>query len=111
MVAQYTNNMNPEFDDLILKMKVDINQAEMGVHNQILTNEANIKRFLLISERIKLKQQGENILKSFVDARIEQIKNEIISCNRTLQVFKLMLEILGDYHYNLNDIQLMINNE
>jgi len=111
MVAQYTNHMNPEFDDLILKMKVDINQTEMGVHNQILTNEANITRFLLIAERIRLKQQGENILKSFVEARIEQIKNEIISCKRTLQVFKLMLEILGDYHYSLNDIQLMINNE
>jgi hypothetical protein len=103
--------MNPEFDDLILKMKIDINQTEMGVHNQILTNETNIKRFLLISERIKLKQEGENILKAFVDVRIEQIKNEIISCNRTLQVFKLMLEILEDYHYSLNDIQLMINNE
>jgi hypothetical protein len=103
--------MNPEFDDLILKMKIDINQTEMGVHNQILASEANIKRFLLISERIKLKQEGENILKAFVDVRIEQIKNEIISCNRTLQVFKLMLEILGDYHYSLNDIQLMINNE
>jgi len=111
MVSQYTNNMHPEFDDLILKMKVDINQTEMGVHNQILTNEANIKRFLLISERIRLKQEGENIIKSFVDARIEQIKNEIISCNRTLQVFKLMLEILENYHYSLTDLTLLLPNE
>jgi curved DNA-binding protein CbpA len=111
MIANWTQHMNPEFDDLILKMKVDIHETGNGVRNQISTNEANIKRLILIAERIKLKQEGENILKSFVESRIQQIKNEIDSLNRTLLIFKLMLEILENYHYNLTDLNLLLPDE
>jgi curved DNA-binding protein CbpA len=110
MISHHTQNINPELDDLILKMKVDIYDTEKNVRNEIIICESHIRKYTAIAERIKLKQEGENILKSFVEHKVQEIKNQILSLHKTLETFKLMLEILEDYHYSLEDFKLFIEN-
>jgi curved DNA-binding protein CbpA len=110
MISTHTQKINPEFDDLILQMKVDIYDTEKKVKEEIQTCEKDIKKFTTISERIKLKQEGENILKYFVEEKIKQAENQIVFLQRILDIFKMMLDILENYHYNLDDFKLLIEN-
>jgi curved DNA-binding protein CbpA len=108
MIAQFTQQLNPDFDDLILKMKVDIQQAQHQTHNAIILCNSMIQKLTIIAEKIKLKKPGENLLRSFVETRITQYNNELASHQLTLIVFKKMLEILEDYHFSLEEWKLLI---
>ena len=108
MITQFTQQINPEFDDLILKMTVDIQQAQHQTHNAIILCNNMIQKLTVIAQKIKLKKSGENLLKSFVEARIDQYNNELAAHQLTLIVFKKMLEILEDYHFSLEEWKLLI---
>lgn len=108
MISQFTQQINPEFDDLILKMKVDIYHAQHGVNNNIAECNNTIRKLNVISKKIKLKKEGENLLKSLVEGKIKFVENELSNLNRTLLVFERMLEILEEYHFSLEEWQLLI---
>ena len=108
MVSQYSQQMNSEFDDLILKMKVDIHQAQAQTNNAIIVCTALIQKLNTVSKKIKLKKEGENLLKSFLEKKIKIHHNELVNHKRGLIVFARMLEILEDYHYSNNEWQLLI---
>lgn len=108
MIAQFTQQINPEIDDLILKMKVDIQQAQHQTHNAIIICNSMIQKLTVIAKKIKLKRPGENLLKNFVEARITQYNNELATHQLTLVVFKKMLEILEEYHFSLEEWKLLI---
>ena len=108
MITQFTQQINPDFDDLILKMKVDIQQAQHQTHNAIIMCNSMIHKLNIIAEKIKLKKPGENLLRSFVESRIEQCNNELASHRLTLIVYKKMLEVLEDYHFSLEEWKLLI---
>jgi hypothetical protein len=57
-------------------MKVDIQQAQHQTHNAIIMCNSMIQKLNVIAEKIKLKKPGENLLRSFVESRIEQYNNE-----------------------------------
>ena len=109
MMSHYTKKLNPESDDLVLSFKIDIHQAQSGVLNSIESFKLEIKKLKIFSDKIKLKKEGENILKSFVDNTIQQHEREIITMQRTLKVFELMLDILNDYQYG--DLTLLLENQ
>ena len=109
MMNHYTKKLNPESDDLILSLKVDVYQAQTGVFNSIESFKSEIKKLKIFSNKIKLKKEGENILKIFVDNTIQQYEREIITMQRTLEVFELMLDILNDYQYG--DLALLLENQ
>jgi curved DNA-binding protein CbpA len=109
MVSYHTQNLNPELDDLILKMKVDIYEAQRNIGNAINECNNSIKKFNIISKKIKLKkEEGENLLKSIVEAKITQKQSELAGHKRTMIVFIKMLDILENYHYSMEDWQLFI---
>ena len=108
MIAQFTQQINPEFDDLILKMKVDIQQAQHQTHNAIIMCNSMIQKLNVIAQKIKLKKEGENLLRSFVESRINQYNNELAAHHLTLIVYKKMLEILEEYHFSLEEWKLLI---
>lgn len=111
MISHFTQQINPELDDLILKMKVDIYEAQRNTHQAIIECDNIILKLTIISKKIKLKQdEGENFLKMLVDAKITHKQTELIGHKRTLLVFDKMLEILENYHYSLEDWQLFIQN-
>ena len=108
MVSQYSQQINPEFDDLILKMKFDLYHAQEQTTNSIIGCNALIAKLKIVAKKIKLKKEGENILKSFVDKKITIHHTELINHKRSLIVFAKMLEVLEDYHYGNSDWQLLI---
>ena len=109
MMNHFTKKLNPEYDDLVLSFKVDIYKAQQGINDSIESFNTEIKKLKIFSNKIKKKKEGENILKSFVDNMIEQYQREIISMQRTLEIFDLMLVILHDYQYG--DLTLLLDNQ
>jgi len=111
MINHFTQQINPEIDDLILKMKVDIYEAQRNTNQAIVECNNTIRKLSIISKKIKRKQDaGENFLKSLVDIKIAHKQNELSSHKRTLLVFDKMLEILDGYHFSMEDWQLYLQN-
>ena len=108
MISQYSQQINPEFDDLILKMNLDLNHAQAQTNIAIINCNALIDKLNIVAKKIKLKQKGENLLKSLVENKIKLHHTELINHKRTLIVFARMLKILEDYHYSHNEWQLLI---
>ena len=108
MVSHYTQQINPEIDDLILKMRVDIYQAQETNRKEIDLCLRAIEKFKVVSRKLKLKHEGENVLKTFVDALQKQKEDNLIFLKRTTLIFDLMLNILDDYQYG--DITLLLDN-
>ena len=111
MISHFTQQINPDLDDLILKMKVDIYEAQRNTNKGIDMCNELIRKLTIISKKIKLKQdEGDNFLKSIVETKITQVQTELAGHKRTLLVFDKMLEVLENYHYSLADWQLFIQN-
>jgi curved DNA-binding protein CbpA len=108
MIAHFTQKLNPDHHDLILSMRVDINMAQESTIRGIESLNENISKLSKFSEKTKLKQDGENILKDFVDKIMQQQKEELLHMQSRLLVFELMLEILDNYHFGSNDYTLFI---
>jgi curved DNA-binding protein CbpA len=108
MVSQYSQQINPEFDDLILQMTFDIHHAQEQTNSAIIGCTALIEKLNIVAKKIKLKKEGENILKSFVEKKINIHHTELVNHKRALIVFSRMLEILEDYHYSNDEWQLFI---
>jgi curved DNA-binding protein CbpA len=108
MISYHTQQINPEIDDLILKMKVDIYQARDKVNQSIEECNTTIRKLNVIAKKIKLKKEGENLLKSLVESKINFVQNELTNHKRTLIVFEKMLEVLEEYHFSLEEWQLLI---
>jgi curved DNA-binding protein CbpA len=109
MISHHTQQINPEIDDLILRMKVDIYEAQRNTNQAIVECNNIIRKLTIISNKIKLKQsEGENFLKKLVDVKITQKQTELSSHKRTLLVFDKMLEILENYHFSMEEWQLYL---
>jgi curved DNA-binding protein CbpA len=110
MINQYVPELNSEIDDPILKMKFDINQASQVVIGQIEMCNRHIRNAKLTYEKLWTKSKGENLLKNFVGNLIKQRESELSNLTRQTIIFKLMLEILEDYHFGINDFELLETN-
>ena len=110
MVSQFVQHINPEFDDLILKMKIEIRSLQQLTTNAIVECNDLIAKFNIISKKIRLKKEGENLLKLVVDKKVLGLHNEVINHKRGLIVFARMLEVLDDYHYSSDEWKLLLEN-
>jgi curved DNA-binding protein CbpA len=108
MLIQFVPHINPEFDDLILKMKIEIRALQDQTNNSINECNKSIDKLTIISKRIKLKKEGENLLKTFAEKKIKQHQTELVNFKRGLIVFARMLEVLEDYHYSNDEWRLLI---
>lgn len=108
MVSHHTQQINPELDDLILKMKLDIYEAQRNTTNDINECENTIRKLNIVSKKIKLKKEGENFLQAIVERKITHKQTELAGHKRTMIVFIKMLDILENYHYSMEDWQLLI---
>ena len=110
MVSQFVQHINPEFDDLILKMKIEIRALQQLTTNAIVECNELIAKFNIISKKIRLKKEGENLLKLVVDKKVLGLHNEVINHKRGLIVFARMLEVLEDYHFSSDEWKLLLEN-
>ena len=110
MLSLFVQHINPEFDDLILKMKFEIHALQQQTTNAIVECNNLISKMNVISKKIKLKKEGENLLKSVVDKKILGLHTELINHKRGLIVFARMLEVLEDYHFSSDEWKLLLEN-
>ena len=110
MLSQFVQHINPEIDDLILKMRIEIRALQQLTTAAIVECNNLIDKMNIISKKIRLKKEGENLLKSVVDKKILGLHNEIINHKRGLIVFARMLEVLEDYHFSSDEWKLLLEN-
>ena len=110
MVSQFVQHINPEIDDLILKMRIEIRALQQMTTNAIIECNDLIAKFNIISKKIRLKKEGENLLKLVVDKKVLGLHNEVINHKRGLIVFARMLEVLDDYHFSSDEWRLLLEN-
>ena len=110
MVTQFVQHINPEIDDLILKMRIEIRALQQLTTNAIVECNELIAKFKIISKKIRLKKEGENLLKLVVDKKVLGLHNEVINHKRGLIVFARMLEVLDDYHFSSDEWRLLLEN-
>lgn len=108
MIFRMLPSLNADFDDLVLKMKVDVRQMKHDIN----VNNKNCKFIIAnlnrVRERIKLKNEGENLLQGIVNRQIEGRQNELAEYARKIMVIELMAEILEEYYYGLHSWTTLI---
>lgn len=108
ILSQHLINLNVDTDDLILLMKRDIVKMKAALTTDIKTCGDFILKLEKILKKIKRKRQGENILKNFVEQQVTLRKNEMSMFTHRLSVCELMIEILEDYHFSLEEWTLLL---
>ena len=103
-------NLDPEKDDLVLMMKTETRRMKSTVEKDIQKSNDEIAKLEKVINRIKLKASGENLIISFAEAKVKEIKNDLITFSNRLQVCDMMIEILENYHYSLEEWMLFIGN-
>jgi hypothetical protein len=103
MINHYVPNSNNELEDLIAKMRADINQAANQVEIELANNQRQIDNARIAHRKLRLKNTGENILKIFVENLITRHESTAVVLLRRRLVLKLMTEMLDNYHYGDNE--------
>ena len=97
-------NFNVDHDDLIHITEMETRTMLDLVNKDIGVTERYIINLEKVSNKLRIKTEGENILNSFVINQIKQRKQELETFQHRVQVCNLMLEILKDYEYGLRNL-------
>jgi len=108
MINQYVPSLNADVEDLIVKMRMDINQESQRLENEIANARRQIHNATVAHKKLWVKNSGENILKVFVENLIERREADLINLARVQTVLTAMKEILDDYHYGNDEWRLMV---
>ena len=97
-------NFNVDQDDLIHIAEMETRSMLNLVNKDIGVTERYIANLEKVSNKLRIKTEGENILNSFIVNQIKQRNQELVTFQHRVQVCNLMLEILKDYEYGLRVI-------
>ena len=97
-------NFNVDQDDLIHIAEMETRSMLDLVNKDIGVTERYIINLEKVSNKLRIKTEGENILNSFIINQIKQRRQELETFQRRVQVCNLMLEILKDYEYGLRNL-------
>ena len=92
-------NFNVDQDDLIHIAEMETRTMLDLINKDIGVTERQINNLEKVSNKLRIKTEGENILNSFVVNQIQHRKQELVTFQRRVQVCNLMLEILKDYFH------------
>jgi hypothetical protein len=97
-------SFNVDQDDLIQIAEIETKTMLDLVHKDVGVTERYIVNLEKVSNKLRIKTEGENILNSFIINQIQQRRQELETFKRRIQVCELMLEILKDYEYGLQTL-------
>ena len=89
-------NFNVDQDDLIHIAEMETRSMLNLVNKDIGVTERYIANLEKVSNKLRIKTEGENILNSFIVNQIKQRNQELVTFQHRVQVCNLMLEILKD---------------
>lgn len=111
MVLNIAPNINPETQDLILSMKVEVNNMKKAAIHDINVCSAYISNLNKILARVKRKDDGENIISGMLHKQLDQRNSELLQFKTKLEICELITEILEDYHYNIQEWTLFLGSK
>ena len=95
---------NPDQDNLILIVEMETRTILESVFKDISVAEKHIVNLEKVSEKIRIKTEGENLLNGLVVNQIRQKRQELVTFQHRVRVCNFVLEILKDYEYGLRNL-------
>jgi DnaJ-class molecular chaperone len=99
---------DPDHGDLILYMKNDARAVLKSVETDIQNTKNYLDKLLKIINKIKLKKNHENVLATLVKLKINNLENDIKMFERRTKVCNVMLIVLDNYHFSVNEWMEML---
>ena len=84
-------------------MKNDARAVLKSVETDIQNTKNYLGKLLKIINKIKLKKNHENILATLVKLKINNLENDIKMFERRTKVCNVMLIVLDNYHFSINE--------
>ena len=97
-------SFNADQDNLILIVEMETRTILESVFKDISVAENHIVNLEKVSEKIRIKTEGENLLNGLVVNQIRQKRQELVTFQHRVKVCNFMLEILKDYEYGLRNL-------
>ena len=110
MVSRLVPSINPEIDDLFSMMEGEVMKIKTDMHHNINVCNHHISHLQQVTRRINSKSKRKNFILELVDKQVEQRKNDLLSFEKNIKVCDLILEILKDYYYGLEELVALSDN-
>jgi len=101
IILQVIANFNAEQEDLITIAEIETKVMLDVISRDIFNTEMQIQKFELVLKKLRIKNNGENILENILINQVQLRKKDLAVFRRRVQICHLMSEILKDYEYNL----------
>jgi curved DNA-binding protein CbpA len=103
MIVQYVPTLNPEAENLLFKMRMDLQRTMEEVQQEINRTQDKIDISRRSFNRLWLKTSGEKMLHDFIQSTIKNFEGHLQNTIRQMSILNLMMEVLEDYHYGPNE--------
>jgi curved DNA-binding protein CbpA len=104
IILHIVPTFNADIDDLIELAEIETRTMIDLANKDIGVTERYIQNLEKVSNRLRIKTDGNNIINDFILHQIKQRKLELETYKRRIMVCTLMLEILKDYEYGLRNL-------
>ena len=104
MVSRLVPNLNPETDDLIVQMQNEVEKIRTDMHHNINVCNVHLEHLKQVLRRVNSKIKRKNLIFELVEKQIEGRKNDLAGFEKNIKVCDLMLEILKDYYFGLEEL-------
>ena len=108
-LASIFNNLAPNFDpnsnsNLVEMMMQEVNRTMVRILADIAHCEKYINNLELVRQKIKMKNDEDNIIESFIDQQIEWRSKDLAVFKTRLEIVELMTNILSNYDYGFLEL-------
>lgn len=107
-IAQMIHRIVPALDvskdNLVEIMVNEVSTIKQDMENNIGTCYKYQENLKVVIQKTRIKTDGENLLVKFLQLQLDQRNQELINFNRRIDTCKLILEILNDYKYGLDEL-------
>ena len=102
LVIHCVGKINPDHDDLIIRMKLELADNITQIKENIITCNNYIIKLNKILKKVNRKKEGDNFIKSIIEEQIKMREGELKNFNHKISLCNYMLDLLDDYYYGLD---------
>ena len=102
LVTHCIAKINPDHDDLIVRMKLELTDNIRQCKDNIITCNNYIIKLNKILKKVNRKKEGDNFIKSVIEEQIKMREGELKNFNHKISLCNYMLDLLEDYYYGLD---------
>lgn len=111
MVSRLVPSLNPETDDLIVLMQDEVVKIRTDMHHNINVCNVHLEHLKQVLRRVNSKTKRKNLILELVEKQIEGRKNDLAGFEKNIKICDLMIEILKDYYFGLEELIALPDSE